>query len=162
VFIHGIQVHPRDTWTYTNQDASDSSKATKKASLLRRMLGKNVKAQDGQSGAAVGSGAEAQRDQFEGVFWPEDLLPVKFRQCRILTFGYDSHVSHFFKGPANQNSLMQHGSDLLNRLEAARRDEPGNLIVDVAPVSKRKIIFLAHSLGGLIVKEVSSNAATKF
>lgn len=84
------------------------------------------------------------------VFWPEDLLPLAFPNCRILTFGYDSTVSNFFTGTANQNGISEHGNDLLKRLEAERRDE--NSI-------KRKIIFIVHSLGGLVLKEVSLSSS---
>ena len=77
------------------------------------------------------------------VFWPQDLLPHDFPNCRILTFGYDSHITKFFGGAANQGSIMDHGNDLLRRLTAQRIND-----------TKRKVIFMAHSLGGLVLKEV--------
>lgn len=75
-------------------------------------------------------------------FWLEDLLPQDFPNCRIATYGYDSRISNFFRGPANQANIVDHGTSLLNALEAMRRDFP-----------ERPIIFVAHSLGGLILKE---------
>jgi hypothetical protein len=79
----------------------------------------------------------------DSLYWPEDLLSKDFEDLRILTYGYDSHVSHFFKGPANQNNITAHGRSLLNALELSRRSDP-----------KRPLIFIVHSLGGLMLKEV--------
>ncbi|MCJ1396598.1 hypothetical protein MMC18_009489, partial [Xylographa bjoerkii] len=78
----------------------------------------------------------------EDVFWPEDLLSVNFPSARVMTYGYDSHISHFFNGPANQNNIMTHGEDLLHRLAGKRSDTYG-----------RRIIFIVHSLGGIVLKE---------
>jgi hypothetical protein len=73
-----------------------------------------------------------------------DLLSTDFQNARILTYGYDSRVSHFFSGPTNQNNISAHGRSLLNALELYRREFP-----------KRPILFIVHSLGGIILKEVS-------
>ncbi|KAI0898840.1 hypothetical protein F4806DRAFT_455761 [Annulohypoxylon nitens] len=78
-----------------------------------------------------------------GTFWPRDLLPKDIENARILTFGYDADVVHLFK-PAGRNSLSNHARNLLNDLVAKR--------YDTASQGSRKIIFVAHSLGGLVVK----------
>jgi len=80
----------------------------------------------------------------DGLFWPRDLLPHDYKNVRILTYGYDSHVSHYFKGPTNKLNLSQLGQALLNRVVGERLR---------SKVSGRPIIFVAHSLGGLLVKE---------
>jgi hypothetical protein len=79
------------------------------------------------------------------VFWPKDLLAPDYNDTRILTYGYDSRVANFFSGPANQNGILQHGRDLLTRLAGRRRKADPT----------RPLIFVVHSLGGLILKEVS-------
>jgi hypothetical protein len=33
------------------------------------------------------------------VFWPLDLLPEDCADTRVLTWRYDSNVSHYFNGP---------------------------------------------------------------
>lgn len=64
---------------------------------------------------------------------------------RILTYGYESHISKFFNGPANQNNISAHGRSLLNALELYRRDDP-----------KRPLLFIVHSLGGIIFERGNS------
>lgn len=56
------------------------------------------------------------------VFWPLDLLPEDCGDARILTWGYESNISRFFAGPANQNTIFAHARDLLYALENTRRD----------------------------------------
>jgi hypothetical protein len=76
------------------------------------------------------------------LFWPADLLPSDCPNSRILMFGYDSKITKYGTGAINKNSLLAHGKDLLFSLCRERRLE-------------RPVIFVAHSLGGIIVKEVS-------
>lgn len=79
------------------------------------------------------------------VFWPADLLPKECPRARILMYGYDSKVTKYMAAPTNQNTVYSHSNDLLFSL---RRERPLD----------RRIIFVAHSLGGIMVKEVSSRA----
>jgi hypothetical protein len=80
------------------------------------------------------------------VFWPKDLLPIDRPDVRILTWGYDTIVTRGWQ-PVNKNNLFAHARDLLYALE---RERP----------LRRPIIFVAHSLGGIMVKEVLRRAET--
>jgi hypothetical protein len=75
-------------------------------------------------------------------FWPKDLLPKECPGARVLTWGYDTHVTRHFNGATNKNGVFSHSKDLLWALRRAR-------------VAGRPIIFVVHSLGGIVVKEVS-------
>ena len=74
-----------------------------------------------------------------------DLLSTELPNARIITFGYDSAVSSWFSGPAMQADIPQYGQSLLNGLEMIRRQH-----------KERPLVFVVHSLGGLILKDVSS------
>lgn len=78
-----------------------------------------------------------------GTYWPEDLAPKTAPDSRILTYGYDTRVRHWATGQVSQTNLYDHARDLLLSLEALRRrpDE-----------TQRPVLFIVHSLGGLITK----------
>ena len=76
------------------------------------------------------------------VYWPAELLRVDYPNCRIMIYGYDSQVTHWFRGPAMQLDIFSYGESLLNGLEAKRRADPD-----------RPLIYIVHSLGGLILKD---------
>ncbi|KAF4439923.1 ankyrin repeat-containing protein [Fusarium austroafricanum] len=75
-----------------------------------------------------------------GDFWLRDFLPYDVPNARILVYGYDSKLdnSHSIE------NIETMGSALLQYLKAFRASTKTN---------DRPIIFIAHSLGGLIIKE---------
>ena len=76
--------------------------------------------------------------------WPETLLPTPLDQARILSYGYDAYVIRGLTAVASGNRLIDHATNLLNDLCTDRA---------VANASSRALIFVAHSLGGLVCKE---------
>lgn len=64
--------------------------------------------------------------------------------ARILTFGYDASVTAFFGGTSS-DSILQHAHTLVAELVADRQLEGA---------VNRPIIFVCHSLGGIVVKRV--------
>ncbi len=77
-----------------------------------------------------------------GVFWPADLIPQDYPKLRVLTYGYDSNVTEYFASSTSKNGIFDHGNSLLNALSRERINE-----------LTRPIILVAHSLGGLVVKQ---------
>ncbi|KAN0072906.1 ankyrin repeat domain containing protein [Elaphomyces granulatus] len=157
VFIHGFTGHPKETWTmkncgkfskrndpenaeidkHGNVTGSSPSKYRKLLSSVRSKVSTPAPtpAFHGRSSCANGSG------RLE-VYWPRDLLPRTAPDARILTYGYDTKIRHLAIGPVSQNTVYDHGWNFLCAVEEFRRKEP-----------LRPLLLVAHSLGGLIVKE---------
>ncbi|KAK2737291.1 hypothetical protein FQN57_000375 [Myotisia sp. PD_48] len=85
------------------------------------------------------------------VFWPSDLLPQALQDLhvRILTYGYDAKVATFMDG-ASKEKLHNHAEHLVGALVANR---------NLSKTSENPIIFVCHSLGGLVVKKALSYSA---
>ncbi|KAF2745974.1 hypothetical protein M011DRAFT_405378, partial [Sporormia fimetaria CBS 119925] len=77
------------------------------------------------------------------LLWPRDLLHKEFPNVRVLTFGYDAEVIGFLN-MAGRNSVRDHGKSLAQDL-AGRRTRTDS--------RDRPLIFVAHSLGGLVVEQ---------
>ncbi|KAL8294204.1 hypothetical protein RB597_008036 [Gaeumannomyces tritici] len=71
--------------------------------------------------------------------WSKTLLPL-YLKARILTYGYDAYL--IWKSIASSNRLIDHATNLLHDLAGERAG-------DTEP---RPLIFIAHSLGGLVCK----------
>jgi hypothetical protein len=97
IFIHGLQGHPKDTWTYTRGAADATDSKPTHLSGLTALLKRKRQSQKENAEAGPSTPLE--------VFWPFDLLASDIKDIRILTYGYDSHVSKFFIGPANQRPM---------------------------------------------------------
>ena len=80
--------------------------------------------------------------QGQSAPWPQTMLPRTLRGCRILTYGYDAYPMQ--KSVASSNRLRDHAENLLKDLTDDRT---------VHGSSSHYIIFVAHSLGGLVCKE---------
>ena len=82
----------------------------------------------------------------ENTLWPKELLPKTIPRARILTFGYDADVYHFWSKPASDNTVKTHGDNLTASLVGLRHQEK--------ETATGPIIFVAHSLDGLVCAEV--------
>lgn len=72
------------------------------------------------------------------VCWPSELLPTSIDNARIITFGYDASVVHFWT-LASQNRIFDHAKALCGSL--------GSLREKTQTVSSCKIVsnFLENS-----------------
>ncbi|KAH8645771.1 ankyrin repeat-containing domain protein, partial [Xylariales sp. PMI_506] len=78
--------------------------------------------------------------------WLRDSLPDYIPNVRIMTYGYDSSV--FFS--TSQMAIHDFARDLFERLEYLRQD-----VLE----EKRPLIFICHSLGGVVFKELLVQAS---
>ncbi|KAK0668621.1 ankyrin repeat-containing domain protein [Cercophora samala] len=131
VFVHGFRGHPVRTWTHKHGSArpDDSAEPASKA----RKLGLFSRPHDQKT---------------VPVYWPEDLLPAQLPGARVLTFGYDTNLKHKLVGSVlNESTIYDMAGDFLTALEAIRRLD-----------ASRPLLFIAHSLGGIMVKEALRQA----
>jgi len=85
-------------------------------------------------------------DEKTSVLWLRDLLPHDIQGIRVLTYGYDANTRGVH--PLSSLRLNDHAENLMSSLAQFRKATP-----------ERPIIFVAHSLGGIVLKEALIHAA---
>jgi triacylglycerol esterase/lipase EstA (alpha/beta hydrolase family) len=81
-----------------------------------------------------------------GVYWPNQLLPASLidAPANIIVYGYNADVTSWGGKSPSDNFVYQHAQDLVVSLTTYRRDHGA---------FKNPIIWVCHSLGGIIVKK---------
>ncbi len=130
VFVHGFGGHPLNSWLYMNPEDEDPGGCYNFFCCMacrpwRRAINDLKK-------------TTTDRERY----WPWALANKKenAERFRIFTYGYSSGLSS-----RSTTNLTQHATDLLTRL-SDMRNRPGS-------DPQRPIIFICHSLGGLLVKD---------
>ncbi|KAH8707471.1 hypothetical protein GQ44DRAFT_582129, partial [Phaeosphaeriaceae sp. PMI808] len=157
IFIHGLHGHPYKTWanstipkvstslasshTEAPKDDEEGNKNPLRSviSWVSRKSSKKTVLK-AKSRPALAKLTQSNNGKFTSVFWPADLLPRECPNARILMYGYDTKITKYMTGGTNKNSIFSHSRDLLFALCRER-------------MLDRPLIFIAHSLGGIIVKE---------
>lgn len=75
--------------------------------------------------------------------WPKSLPATDIENARLITYRYDADVVHWTT-PAGQNTVREHAQNLVNDLCDLRAR---------TNTSKIPIIFVTHSLGGLVCQD---------
>jgi pimeloyl-ACP methyl ester carboxylesterase len=85
-----------------------------------------------------------------GVFWPEDLARELGGRVNVWSLAYDAPLLKRSEGGRLKETLGQDALELLHVLTAAERDRHA--------IGERPIVFVTHSLGGLVVKSMLRRA----
>ena len=73
------------------------------------------------------------------MFWPKELLPADTGEARILTFGYDANIAHFWARPS-ENRMDSYSNDLFQQLDNNRHRIDAvsfNVSFDLQPLVSR-------------------------
>ncbi|KAI9450634.1 Alpha/Beta hydrolase protein [Russula earlei] len=73
----------------------------------------------------------------DGVMWLRDLLPAQVPDARVLLYGYNANVIE----DASRSRIQEHARLFIKFLQG------------LAEIQKRRVIFICHSLGGLVLKQ---------
>lgn len=92
--------------------------------------------------------------------WLTNFLPQKFERPRIITFDYSLSC----ESGITVSSIREIALTLLHQLEERRQDENVGVfclaLSSPKPIfhvqaKNRRLVFLAHDIGGVIIKQVS-------
>ncbi|TVY15310.1 Protein SERAC1 [Lachnellula arida] len=144
VFVHGLFGHPQRTWT--GQEGKSNTQGAHRANTTAALY-----TESGHSSSQISdtplsnlvTSSEIVGLRDGEVFWPVAILPTVLPDTRNFTWGYDAGVDAF-NTSVGHNNVEQHANDLLTDI--------ANLI-DKHEHVKFPIIFVVHSLGGIVVKE---------
>ncbi|OCK74802.1 hypothetical protein K432DRAFT_397795, partial [Lepidopterella palustris CBS 459.81] len=144
VFVHGFTGHPERTWSQKREESREQhgqDNGHNERPLKSRKL--DLSAPPHQKGDRAR----------KPLYWPQDLIPTTVPNARVLTYGYDPIIRHSIDYARNKSTFYDITWDFLVELEAARRVQ-----------SSRPLLFISHSLGGIVIKEalLRSHSCQKF
>ncbi|KAK1827847.1 hypothetical protein QBC39DRAFT_360663 [Podospora conica] len=132
LFIHGFTGDPEKTWSKKSSPSRNADEIREPPAKKQRLNIRKILTKETTA---------------SDVYWPRDLLPSTVPHARVLTYGYDTHIRHRAGSNINKDTLYDIAGNLLVALEVGRRND-----------SARPILFIVHSLGGIVVKEMLRRA----
>ena len=129
VFVHGLFGHAKHTWTDKSPHEGDVHQTKDSCDPPPSKKARNTG-----------------KELFHETFWPQDFLPIEFPNARIITWGYDVDIDSLLSD-TSKSSIFHHAETLLADLVSLRVTEAAK---------KKPIIFVVHSLGGIVVKDALS------
>ncbi|PRP88380.1 protein SERAC1-like [Planoprotostelium fungivorum] len=179
VFIHGVTGHYQTTWVQLPQNKPNEKEETEASEAARDEISYDLDAMMSYLSSLRAALSESEKPQVvsrsdeqmikelvkddqkmeDFVCWPRDWMPGEnsedclgksdeisetFPNCRILSISYDSWLT---KWSGNTLPLQQQSEEIIDKLKMAQ-------------VGERPVIFVVHSFGGLVTKEMMRYAST--
>ena len=127
--LHGLNGDREETWTYTPEAAHEDKAKDIETNKFRGKLGSN-----GSKESKIDTALD------RNPLWLRDFLKDDFPDARIYSVGYNSKVAFNF-GTGRLHSFAR---ELLVNIQRTRETEDEK---------QRPILFVCHSMGGLVVKK---------
>ncbi|MCJ1239064.1 hypothetical protein MMC14_007057 [Varicellaria rhodocarpa] len=134
IAVQGLGAHPYYTWVRKQDPIEEIQARHRRPFDFLRGRQKNIQVDKIHNVAQTPSDAAAE------VMWLRDILPGLIPNARIATYRYESD----WRKRDVKTSLRQCGEQLLNVLHQNRLNEKE---------SRRPLVFIGHSLGGLVIKQ---------
>jgi hypothetical protein len=133
VFVHGFTGHPEYTWSQKQEDSRSlnghNDEDNERPSKRQKFLPSAPPDEDGDSVC-------------QSLYWLRDLIPTAVPNARVLTYGYNTSLHHDGNSMTEDSAVDDVVWNFLLSLELARRVH-----------SCRPLLLIAHSIGGIVVKE---------
>ncbi|KAL7928816.1 hypothetical protein V8C35DRAFT_332512 [Trichoderma chlorosporum] len=132
VFVHGLRGHPRKTWGRNADDDCDNQTTlnTHRNTFISSLF------RSRQQTSTADDSNSSHDPRTNQPFWPDEFLTQDIPEARVWTYGYNADVIEGIFQANNKNHISHHGRDLA-----------------------QPVIFIAHSLGGVVVKDAIRRSA---
>ncbi|VBB84614.1 Putative Kinesin light chain [Podospora comata] len=152
IFVHGLRGHPQHTWednrgrgsvhrgSVERGNKNAGTATSRKRSILKSLFKSKPSSSASISTTTSTADSNTTEESPNKLFWPDEYLTQDIPEARVWTYGYNAEVIGGLFQANNKNSVSQHGRDFAVRVE---REIP----------NEDPILFVAHSLGGIIVKD---------
>lgn len=151
VAVQGLGAHPYYTWV--KKPDAVKGKKTGKLSLSNLLQKRRDPTQELSDTAQTAT-------EIPEIMWLRDLLPKSVCNARIASYSYESDWRRDVK-----TNLRKCGEQFLNVLHQSRAgDQVGRMalkivfffrLTNILQERQRPLIMVGHSLGGLVIKQVS-------
>ena len=141
VFIHGINGHPITTWRVEDPNEPQPARITPWPKPTANKTKEHVDQTYHAYIDSLSDPEKAMRDAEaeQAICWPRDWMPLYLPGSRILTVSYDIALTKW--SASETMPLKRRAAEILTKLR-------------LLGIGEKPVIFVAHSFGGLIVKEM--------
>ena len=123
--MHGLRGHPQRTWEASRVAKDESRTAASNRRNLFQTVFRRPHTQRTASRHVEKDGYNNDNEHIrsDDVFWPRDYLARDIPEARVWAYGYNADVIGGMFQADNQNSVSQHGRDLVQHFKRDLENE---------------------------------------